>query len=153
MTAAALGDADSALVCAEWLAVEHWTPALTSTHDAGRIFNLDPSGGLPSLVASMLFSSTLDSATVFPALPDQWRASGSITGLTGRGGIVVERLEWRAGGGRVVLRRRQEVSWLKSDHSVRLHAGSGFAFAGGSADIVVDVGADPVELILEVAGA
>ncbi len=151
--AAALGDADAALVCVEWLAVDHWTPALTTTHDAGRIFNLDPSGGLPSLVASMLFSSTLDSAILLPALPDQWRASGSITGLTGRGGIVVERLEWRADGGRVVLRRRPEVAWLKPDQSVRLHAGSGFAFAGGSADIVVDVGADPVELILDVAGA
>ncbi len=149
--AAALGDADSALVCVEWLAVDHWTPALTTTHDAGRIFNLDPSGGLPSLVASMLLSSTLDSATLFPALPEQWRASGSITGLTGRGGIEVERLEWHPDGGRVVLRRRPEISWLKTDLAMRLHAGSGFAFAGGSADAVVDIGAHPVELILEVA--
>ena len=150
--AAALGDADSALVCVEWLAIEHWTPALTSTHDAGRIFNLDPSGGLPAVVASMLFTSTLDSATVFPALPDQWRVNGFITGLTGRGGIEVERLEWHENGGRIVLRRRPEVSWLKPDRALRLHVGSGFAFSDGSAELVVDVGADPVELILETIG-
>ena len=142
VAAAALGDADSALTCVEWLAVEHWTPALTTTHDAGRIFNLDPSGGLPAVVASMLFSSSLDSALLFPALPDQWRSGGSITGLTGRGGIVVERLEWHETGARVVLRRRPEVAWLKPDLSLRLRAGSGFTFAGGATDLVIDIGAE-----------
>ena len=152
LAAAALGDADAALTCVEWLAVEHWTPALTTTHDAGRIFNLDPSGGLPAVVASMLFASSIDSAVLLPALPEEWRSGGYITGLTGRGGIVVERLEWHETGARAVLRRRPEVSWLKPDHTVRLHAGSGFAFSDGSVDLVVDVRAEPVELILETIG-
>src|SRR5690606_27476857 len=64
LAAAALGDADSALICAEWLAVDHWSPALTSRHDAGRIFNLDASGGLPAVVAAMLLSSAVDTLTV-----------------------------------------------------------------------------------------
>jgi hypothetical protein len=149
LAAAALGDADAALTCVEWLAVEHWTPALTTTHDAGRIFNLDPSGGLPAVVASMLFSSTLDSATLLPAVPDQWRSAGSITGLTGRGGIVVERLEWDEAGARVVLRRRPEVSWLKPDLALHLRVGSGFTFAGGSSELAIEVGAEPVELRLD----
>ena len=149
VAAAALGDADSALTCVEWLAVEHWTPALTTTHDAGRIFNLDPSGGLPAVVASMLFSSSLDSALLFPALPDQWSSGGSITGLTGRGGIVVERLAWHETGASVVLRRRPEIAWLKPDLSLRLRAGSGFTFAGGATELVTDVGAEPVEILLD----
>lgn len=152
LSAAALGDARSALVCAEWLAIDHWTPALTTTHDAGRIFNLDASGGLPAVVASMLFSSSLDSATLFPALPDEWRSGGSITGLTGRGGIVVERLEWTGADARAVVRRRPEVTWLKPDSTIRLIAGSGFTFADGAAELVVDVGDDAVEIDLR-AGA
>lgn len=61
LAAAALGDAESALTCAEWLAVDHWSGALTSRHDAGAIFNLDASGGLPALVATMDHAALLDS--------------------------------------------------------------------------------------------
>jgi alpha-L-fucosidase 2 len=141
LAAAALGDAESALTCAEWLAIEHWRPALTTTHDAGRIFNLDPSGGLPALVAAMLLASDRESVTLLPALPHEWKARGSITGLTARGGIVVDRLEWNENGGSVQLRRRPEASWLRPVGPLRLRVGSSFRFSEATgAELLVDVG-------------
>ncbi len=122
MAAAALGDAESALTCVEWLAIDHWTPALTSRHDAGRIFNLDASGGLPGLVASMLLASTEESLTLFPALPESWRRGG-ITGLRARGGIVIDRLEWDEEGWTAHLRRLADADWLRPDGRVAIRAG------------------------------
>jgi len=80
LAAAALGDADGALQCATWLARDHWTPAMVSTHDGGAIFGLDASGSLPALVAAMLLGSTRGEMTILPALPSAW-PSGSVTGL------------------------------------------------------------------------
>ena len=134
VAAAALGDARSALVCAEWLAIDHWTPALTTTHDAGSIFNMDPSGGLPALVAAMLLSSDEDTLTVLPALPEEWAQQGKVTGLRARGGIVVEQLEWTDRGGRVRLRRLPEAMWLRPDGRVRIRVGSSFEIEGDDHD-------------------
>lgn len=108
--AAALGDAEAALTCAEWLAVDHWSPTLTTRHDAGRIFNLDASGGLPGLVAAMLLGSTEDSLTVLPALPAAW-PRGSVTGLRARGGLIVDRLEWEPGRASLTVRRLPGAEW------------------------------------------
>ncbi|WP_277621590.1 glycosyl hydrolase family 95 catalytic domain-containing protein [Clavibacter michiganensis] len=111
LAAAALGDGASALTCAEWLAVEHWSPALTTRHDAGRLFNLDASGGLPALVAAMLLGSDAGSLAVLPALPAAW-ARGSVTGLRARGGLVVDRLDWDPDGAALVVRRVPGADWL-----------------------------------------
>ncbi|WP_308726748.1 glycoside hydrolase N-terminal domain-containing protein [Clavibacter sp. VKM Ac-2542] len=111
LAAAALGDAESALTCVEWLAVDHWSPALTSRHDAGRIFNLDASGGLPALVAAMLLGSDAGSIAVLPALPGAW-ARGSVTGLRARGGLVVDRLGWDPDGASLMVRRVPGADWL-----------------------------------------
>ena len=142
LAAAALGDAGAALRCAEWLAVDHWTPALTTRHDAGRIFNLDASGGLPALVAAMLLGSDQDAVTLFPALPADWADGGSITGLTARGAVIVDRLEWDAAGARATLRRRTAARPL------RISLGSGFRIAG-EASIEVELGPEPLSLVLE----
>ncbi|MCJ1686923.1 glycoside hydrolase family 95-like protein [Rathayibacter sp. VKM Ac-2927] len=117
--AAALGDAESALTCAEWLAVEHWSPTLTTRHDAGRIFNLDASGGLPGLVAAMLLGSDDESLTVLPALPSVW-ARGAVTGLRARGGLVVDRLEWSPGRASLTVRRVPGAEWLVLAGGTRL---------------------------------
>jgi hypothetical protein len=130
LAAAALGDAASALTCAEWLAVDHWSPALTSRHDAGRIFNLDASGGLPAVVAAMLLSSTVDSLTVLPALPDAW-PSGGITGLRGRGGIVVDRMDWDETGCTIELRRLAEAAWLNPEGRMLVRCPRPFTVDGG----------------------
>ena len=129
LAAAALGDAQAALQCAEWLAVDHWRPALTTTHDAGSIFNLDASGGLPALVAAMLVGSTQDTLTLLPALPDAW-PTGTVTGLRARGGLVLDRLDWDRDGCTVTVRRVPTAAWLAPGDGVRLAAGRGFAASG-----------------------
>ncbi|YCH09047.1 glycosyl hydrolase family 95 catalytic domain-containing protein [Arthrobacter sp. alpha11c] len=111
MAAAALGDAAAAETCVNWLAIDHWSPTLTTTHDAGRIFNLDASGGLPGLVASMLLGSTTDSLSVLPAVPPAW-PRGSVTGLRARGGLAVDRLDWDTQGASFTVRRLPGADWL-----------------------------------------
>jgi hypothetical protein len=112
IAAAALGDAESALQCAVWLARDHFTSALVSTHDQGAIFNLDASGALPAVVAAMLIGSTADELRLLPALPDRWSA-GEVTGLTGRGGAVVHRLAWSRSGIDLDLELRDAASWTR----------------------------------------
>lgn len=129
MASAALGDGEGALVCAEWLALEHWTPSLTTTHDAGSIFNLDPSGGLPALVAAMLLGSGSQSLSVLPALPAAWATEGSVTGLRARGGIIVDRLEWDEEGGSITLRRPTRAAWLAPEGSTQVQIGAPFQIA------------------------
>ena len=102
--AAHLSDADSALRCLEWLAVDHWRANMVSTHDAGEIFNVDAAGGLPALVAEMLLQSSEDEVRLFPALPDAW-PSGRITGLRARGGVAVDLLQWNSSGATAIIRR------------------------------------------------
>jgi len=131
LAAAALGDAEAALRCAEWLAIDHWTPALTTTHDAGRIFNLDASGGLPAVVAAMLLNSGPSELIVLPAVPAEW-PQGSVTGLRARGGIVVERLSWSPEGATLVLRRAEAAGWLSRDDQVRIRAPRAFSTAGNA---------------------
>ncbi|MCJ1671692.1 hypothetical protein MT355_00275 [Rathayibacter sp. VKM Ac-2929] len=148
--AAALGDAESALTCAEWLAVEHWSPTLTTRHDAGRIFNLDASGGLPGLVAAMLLGSDDESLTVLPALPSVW-ARGAVTGLRARGGLVVDRLEWSPGRASLTVRRVPGAEWLAPAGGTRLRTlrdavlrVDGREVSGG-----LPIGAEPVRVDVE----
>ena len=119
MAAAALGDAAAAETCVDWLAVEHFGPALTTTHDAGRIFNLDASGGLPGLIASMLLASGADVLSVLPAVPSTW-PRGSVTGLRARGGLVVDRLEWHPLGASFTVRRLPGTGWLAPEDGTQL---------------------------------
>ncbi|WP_316315024.1 hypothetical protein, partial [Clavibacter michiganensis] len=79
LAAAALGDGGAALPCVEWLAVDHWSPPLTSRHDAGRLFNLDASGRPPAPRRVILLGSDAGWPAVLPALPDAC-AAGSVTG-------------------------------------------------------------------------
>lgn len=142
LAAAALGDADAALRCVRWLAEDHWRPALTTTHDAGSIFNLDASGGLPALVAAMLLGSTADTLTLLPALPAAWPA-GSVTGLRARGGVVVDRLDWDPDGCTATVRRLPAAAWLAPAGGVRLRAGRPFAASGTAVrDGRLDLGED-----------
>ena len=94
LSAAQLGDADTALECAEWLARDHLGTNLVPTHDEGAIFNVDAAGGLPALIAAMLAQSTPGELLLLPALPAAWQ-SGRITGLRARGGVLVDELTWR----------------------------------------------------------
>jgi hypothetical protein len=149
LAAAALGRAEDALRCVEWLAIDHWRPALTTTHDAGRIFNLDASGGLPAVVAAMLLGSGIDTLTVLPALPDAW-PEGSVTGLRARGGVVVDRLDWDPTGCTLRVRRVPGAEWLRPDGRVLVRAGRAFAASGGAArERHVFIGTEPSVLRLD----
>lgn len=112
LAAVAVGDADVAYQCALWLARDHFTPALTTTHDAGAIFNLDASGALPAVVAAMLVGSGSGRISLLPALPGAWPA-GRVTGLLVRGGIRVSALDWDRGGVRTTLELPAATRWLR----------------------------------------
>jgi alpha-L-fucosidase 2 len=96
LAAAHLGDAETSRSCVEWLVRDHFKPNMVSTHDEGGIFNVDASGGVPALIAAMLLQSTVGELRILPALPAAW-PSGRVTGLRGRGGIIVDELVWAAG--------------------------------------------------------
>lgn len=157
LAAAALGEAEEARRCVEWLTLLHWRPSLTTTHDAGSIFNLDASGALPAVVAAMLVGGTLDTVTLLPALPRDW-SRGEVTGLRARGGIVVDRLSWDETGATAVLRRLPGAGWLAPADGVAVVAGPGFALSD-AADRVPDdrrpgtvarvrIGAEPMRVRL-----
>ncbi len=149
--AAALGDAEAALTCAEWLAVDHWSPTLTTRHDAGRIFNLDASGGLPGLVAAMLLGSDEGTLRILPALPAAW-ARGSVTGLRARGGLVVDRLAWDPEGAELVVRRVPGAGWLAPEGGtgLRLPQAASVRVDGRAhdADARLDIGGEPIRIAL-----
>ncbi|MBA4866741.1 hypothetical protein H1V43_36700 [Streptomyces sp. PSKA54] len=93
VAAARLGSTEMALQCATWLAELHWGLNGVSTHDAGAIFNVDASGGLPAVITAMLLEAQPNRVTLLPACPDSW-PEGEVTGLRGRGGLVVDRISW-----------------------------------------------------------
>ncbi|MGV8883313.1 MAG: glycosyl hydrolase family 95 catalytic domain-containing protein [Rhodoglobus sp.] len=150
LAAAALGDADAAMTCARWLAVDHWRPTLTTTHDAGRIFNLDASGGLPAVVAAMLLGSTTDELSVLPALPEAW-PTGSITGLRARGGLVVDTLDWDPAGVSMTVRRPAPAEWLAPDEGTLIRAPRAFELQVGGSTVAPRVRFDeqPTRIRLE----
>jgi len=112
LAAAALGDSESAYQCALWLARDHFTPALTTTHDAGAVFNLDASGALPAVVAAMLVGSSPGHVRLLPALPRKWPA-GRATGLGVRNGGTVVELRWSEDNVSFVLDLPSTTRWLR----------------------------------------
>jgi hypothetical protein len=93
LAAAHIGDTAHAYECVDWLCNSYWSPALTSYHDPGSIFNVDICGGLPALVADMLVHSSTKTIEVLPACPKQW-PEGSIRGAKTRCGVTVD-LVWK----------------------------------------------------------
>jgi alpha-L-fucosidase 2 len=129
LAAAALGDAASAAACVRILVRDHWQPALTTTHDAGRIFNLDAAGALPAVVAAMLVGSSVGELRLLPALPAEW-PRGEATGLRARGGVVLERLRWDERVVEAEVRVLPGAAWLNPGGRVRVTVGGGYVLAG-----------------------
>ncbi|GAA1002051.1 glycosyl hydrolase family 95 catalytic domain-containing protein [Subtercola frigoramans] len=119
LAAAALGDGETAAQCAYWLALDHFTHAMVSTHDAGSIFNLDASGALPAVIAAMLVASTTSTIHLLPALPLLWEA-GAANGLTARGGAVIHELRWSPSTLSCDVELRSEAAWLRPSTTVLL---------------------------------
>jgi hypothetical protein len=95
LAAAHINDTALAYECVDWLCNSYWSPAFTSYHDPGEIFNVDICGGLPAVVTEMIVQSSMQEITLLPALPEQW-PEGSIKGVRGRGGFVID-MQWKAG--------------------------------------------------------
>ncbi|MHC5076326.1 MAG: glycoside hydrolase family 95-like protein [Planctomycetota bacterium] len=93
LAAAHIKDTEHAYECVDWLCNSYWSPALTSYHNPGEIFNVDIAGGLPAVVAEMLIQSSAKSVELLPALPKQW-PDGKISGVLTRCGVTVD-LEWK----------------------------------------------------------
>jgi len=93
LAAAHIKDTDHAYECVDWLCNAYWSPALTSYHDPGAIFNVDICGGLPAVVTEMLIQSSAQAVDILPALPKQW-PDGKIKGVRTRCGVTVD-LEWK----------------------------------------------------------
>lgn len=93
LAAAHIKDTKHAYECVDWLCSSYWSPALTSYHDPGSIFNLDICGGLPAVVAEMLIQSSAQTVELLPACPPQW-PTGKISGVQTRCGVTVN-LEWK----------------------------------------------------------
>lgn len=92
--AAHIQDATHAFECVKWLCKSYWSPAYTSYHDPGEIFNTDISGGLPSVVTEMLVQSSSDKIHLLPALPEEWD-QGRVLGVLTRSGVKVD-LIWES---------------------------------------------------------
>lgn len=95
LSAAHIGDTKHAYECVDWLCNSYWSPAFTSYHDPGEIFNVDICGGLPALVTEMIVQSSSKSIVLLPALPSQW-ADGEIKGMGTRCGVTID-LKWKQG--------------------------------------------------------
>jgi alpha-L-fucosidase 2 len=93
LAAAHINDSAHAYECVDWLCNSYWSPALSSYHDPGEIFNVDICGGLPAVVTEMLIQSSAQSIDLLPALPRQWPA-GLVAGVLTRCGVTLE-LEWK----------------------------------------------------------
>ena len=95
LAAAHIGDTEHAFECVDWLCNSYWSPAQTSYHDPGEIFNVDIAGGLPAVVTEMILQSSVDMLILLPALPEQW-SQGSIKGVGTRCGVTAD-MKWDKG--------------------------------------------------------
>lgn len=93
LAAVHINDTEHAYECVDWLCNSYWSPALTSYHDPGEIFNVDITGGLPAVVTEMLIQSSANTVELLPALPKPW-PQGKIRGVRTRCGVTVD-FEWK----------------------------------------------------------
>jgi hypothetical protein len=89
LAAAHINETELAYECIDWLCNSYWSPAFTSYHDPGEIFNVDICGGLPAIVTEMIVQSSADEIELLPALPHQW-PEGEINGVLTRSGVAVD---------------------------------------------------------------
>jgi hypothetical protein len=100
---ASLGDEELAYRCLTQLVNRYWLNNLASMHNHRSLFNMDISGGMPSVIIKMLVASAPGKLQLLPALPKAW-PTGTIEGALCRGQIEVKRLHWSPEGVECTLR-------------------------------------------------
>ena len=100
--AASLGHGEIAHHCLKHLVYGFWLNNLASMHNRRTLFNMDISGGQPSVVIKMLVASDPGQIKLLPALPKAW-PTGTIEGVLCRGQIEIKSLKWNADGVDVTL--------------------------------------------------
>jgi hypothetical protein len=93
MIAANLRNSDIAGEIINWISRYYFTPSLGTWHNSGNLFNMDVSGGFPTVVMHSLAYSEPGLVCLLPALPKDWK-TGSIRGMALRGQIILDNLEW-----------------------------------------------------------
>jgi alpha-L-fucosidase 2 len=103
--AASLGHGEIAHHCLKHLVNGFWLNNLASMHNRRALFNMDISGGQPSVIIKMLADSFPGKIRLLPALPSAW-PTGTIEGVLCRGAIEIHRLHWNT---RPDARRKAET--------------------------------------------
>ncbi len=86
-------DKETAVEILRYLSQFYWTNAMATTHNPGQLFNMDISGGIPSLMTRMIVNSRPGHITLFAALPDEWHR-GALNGVLARGGVKFDYIRW-----------------------------------------------------------
>jgi len=86
-------DKETASEILEYLSRFYWTNSMATTHNPGNLFNMDISGGIPSLMTRMIVNSRPGYISLFPALPDDWN-TGELSGVLVRGNIHIDQIKW-----------------------------------------------------------
>jgi hypothetical protein len=94
--AASLGHGEIVHHCLKHLVNGFWLNNLASMHNRRTLFNMDISGGQPSVVIKALADSFPGKVRLLPALPAAW-TTGTIEGVLCRGGVEIQRLHWNQG--------------------------------------------------------
>jgi hypothetical protein len=93
---ASLGHGDIVHHCLQHLVNGFWLNNLASMHNRRSLFNMDISGGQPSVIIKALADSAPGRVRLLPALPTAWD-KGTIEGVLCRGAITINRLHWNGG--------------------------------------------------------
>jgi hypothetical protein len=88
-----LSERDLAYDCLKYLVNRFWLNNLASTHNHRSLFNMDVSGGMPSVIIDMLVGSEPGKIHLFRALPKNWD-KGRLEGVLCRGQVEVKSLYW-----------------------------------------------------------
>ncbi|MCW3786591.1 glycosyl hydrolase family 95 catalytic domain-containing protein [Plebeiibacterium sediminum] len=86
-------DKETASEILEYLSRFYWTNSMATTHNPGELFNMDISGGIPSLMIRMLVNSRPGHISLFSATPEDWK-EGELSGVLARGNIYVDSIKW-----------------------------------------------------------
>ncbi len=99
---ASLGDSAIVYESLKHMVNRFWLNNLASMHNHKSLFNMDISGGMPTVIIKMLVASDPGRIKLLPALPSAW-PSGEINGVLCRGQIEISSLKWDKSGIAVTL--------------------------------------------------